>query len=132
MCRSHVRKNVSDQDFSIKNNRKICSRFLKSDSLCVFQVPPSQSTDPQLNLDRIVDEQFQRNEQLQRLQREEKEIIQEEKIIDEKKKQIEMAKKKIEEEENFIRKKEHAIEQTRKRHEEEKKTENWNNNNNNN
>ena len=128
MCRSHVRKNVSDQDFSIKNNRKICSRFLKSDSLCVFQVPPSQSTDLQLNLDRIVDEQFQRNEQLQRLQREEKKIIQEEKIIDEKKKQIdekkkqiEMAMKKIEEEENFIREQEHAIEQTRKRHEEEKK-----------
>ncbi|CAF4465940.1 unnamed protein product [Rotaria socialis] len=62
------------------------------------RVPSSTPNDLQATLDKIVDEKYQKYQQLKILEKEEQRIVDEEKKIQDKKKKIEEYKKKIQEE----------------------------------
>ncbi|CAF1167369.1 unnamed protein product [Rotaria magnacalcarata] len=107
--------------FTFLLHREADNKLILQSKMCRSLAPSSTSNDLRATLDEIVDEKYQKYQQLKILEKEEQRIVDEKKKIQDKKKMIEEYKKKIQEEEMMVQEDEKNIILAKKKLEDEKK-----------
>ncbi|CAF2037041.1 unnamed protein product [Rotaria magnacalcarata] len=100
--------------FTFLLHREADNKLILQSKMCRSLAPSSTSNDLRAPLDEIVDEKYQKYQQLKILEKEEQRIVDEKKKIQDKKKKIEEYKKKVEEYKKKIQEEEMMVQEDEK------------------